>query len=898
MKRWGVLAASAAAVIALCALGGAVINRPDGHPRIWITAADLPRLRALAADNSPNALGWVPAEECRKIVDRARELAAKGPYRYEVDIPGAGGGPSKHWEYTLSDEPPPRHDDTPHYPPWTAMFQERADSITTRIKYFTFAYLVTGEALFLEKAKEVVFHLCRWPIIWTDPSYGGGRPCLDTGHAAHAVGLFYDWCYDALKPDERALVREALVEKALVPIDQILDSVPDYHNYSAAVTMGLGTGALALLGEDERAEKWLDHCIAKVKRSFDVQGADGGPLEGPMYGTYFADSYAAFLWGLHSAGIKTDVWDHVFLKTLPRYCISMMAPKVHRLPTFGDGGATAAFPITMTLLALRGDTDAAWYLQQIGALRPSGIESLLLLDPAKIQPREPSWNPSSCFVDVGYASLRDGLREDAAYMAFKCGPPEKVVGHNHFDHNSFQICFNGEWLVSDPGYRSYFNPPANKYTTSALGHNTILLNLTPEWLQSTKYQTPGVDQMRLMQGRIVRFVTTPAYDYVRGDATETYNTDQQKVLSRFWRDVLFIKPRIFIVRDALSAALPSTFHYLLHAMPDRSLVANENRLCILAPNAALDASIFSPSGIGPWETRLYPGAESFGPYAVASTPRLLDAVITSVLVPRLHTGIVNGGFEEGFVGWTPRRMPGFTENHVIDDQVAHSGRRSGRIDAPGGYYYSVHFAAQPGQNIRASFWARVDAPSPATPCFYFWRDGKAFKQVDGPRPSGNEWREYSFQATVPEGTEEVCLALNFFSQTGRAWFDDVTVTVEPPAPQADAAVVTPLGDSTSGVVVGLGATHVVLFGPSGRSAVAHTVRGHRIAFSGEMCTVAINSDGLPASFFMLCGTRLEIDGQTVVAFDEPMTAAGAASGGRWKVETIERIEPALPTQKQ
>lgn len=880
---------------------GAVLAGCGWHPRIWVTAESLARVRALAADERENALGWVPAEACAKILDRARELAQAGPYHYAVDMPGREGGPRKRWEYTLSDEPPPRHDDYSHYPPWTAMFQERADSITTRIKHFIFAYLVTGDRLYYEKAKEIVFHLCRWPIIWTDPSYGRGRPCLDTGHAAHAVGLFYDWCWSAMSEQERGFVHKALVEKALRPIDHILDEVADYHNYSAVITMGLGTGAIALLGEEPEAERWLQRCLAKMRRSFDAQGRDGGPFEGPGYGTYFASNYARFLWALHTAGVEADIWDHTFLRTLPRYCIGLMAPQIHRQPTFGDGGPTAAFPLTMTLLALRGDADAAWYLQQIDALRPGSIETLLLLDPAKIKPRQPTWNPSCCFVDIGYAALRDGYNEDAAYMAFKCGPPKKVVGHNHFDHNSFQIAYNGAWLATDPGYRSYFDPPKRKYTTSTFGHNSMVLNLTPEWLASTKYATAGVDQVQLARGRIARFFTSAALDYIRGDATETYNAGDTKVMERAWRDVVFIKPRVFVVRDTLQAATPSTFHWMLHTWAGQEMevadAGEEGRsgtVVITSPRAALDGWVFSPQGVR-MRRGLYKGAEEYGPWAMASTQRARSATITAVLVPRKWAGVVNGGFEDGMTGWTPRRMPGYTENHVIDEAVRHSGERSGRIDAPGGYYYSSRFPAPAGARLHAEFWARVEgAKTGATTCFYFWRGGRAFHRAEGPRPAGAQWRRYEFDTKVPEGTEEVCLALHFFNKQGRAWYDDVKVAVFPQSPEASGARVQALADGRDGVVVKLGEKTCLVVFAQGRAPTELELAGHRLVVDGEMGAVVLGRAGRVLSAWLLEGQRLAMDGRDVIHLPAPGTAAAVARGGRMRLEARDSIVPALP----
>jgi hypothetical protein len=859
------------------------------HPRIWVTRVDLPRVRSLATDRQRNSLGWVPAEECGRILARAQELAEAPPYHYAVDMPGPEGGPSKHWEYTLSDTPPPRHDDYPHYPPWTAMFQERPDSITTRLKHFTFAYLVTGEQRYFEKAYEVVTHLCRWPIIWTDPSYAGGKPCLDTGHAAHAVGLFYDWCYDALPEEGRRLVRTALVQKALEPINEILDQVPDYHNYSAVITMGLGTGALAVLDEEPRAQMWLERCLAKIKRSFDAQGRDGGLLEGPMYGTYFTDSYALLLWGLHTAGVQTDLWQHPFLRTLPRYCLALMAPRVHRLPTFGDGGPTAAVPLTMLLLALRGDTAAAWYLQQIGALKPGSIETLLFLDPARIKPQPPRWNPSACFVDIGYASLRDGFNEDAPFLAFKCGPPVKEVDHNHFDHNSFQLCYRGTWLASDPGYRDYFDPPARKYTTSTLGHNSIVLNLTDEWLASPNYATVGVDQVRLAGGRLDRFYTSSRLDYLRGDATATYNREDERPVQRALREVFFLKPDIFVLRDLLAATQPATFHYLLHTQSDLQ-VTQDGTITVVGPSAALEVRLFSPQGLVLTQG-LYRGAEAYGPYAMASTPRTLQATIVSVLLPRPHYGVVNGGFEAGLLGWTPRRMPGYTENHVLDEQVSHSGRRSARIDAPGGYYYSTHFCAPAGTKLRARFWARLEgAEGGASSCFYFLRGGEAFARADGPAPTGSQWRLYQFEAQAPEGTEEALLALHFFHPQGRAWYDDVEVTLEPAPAQPEAAQIQALARGSAGLVISKQGTRVLLFA-SDPAGAQLSVAGHRFDFVGEACAASFGPSGQLLAAWLLEGTRLAVDNQPIIRLPRPSTALALPLAGRWNLEAQSALLP-------
>jgi hypothetical protein len=830
------------------------------HPRIFITAEELPRLRAMARDEAKNALGYVPADAWKALQEKADRFADAGPYRYRVNVPGREGAPSMPWEYTFSKEPPPRHDDSRHYPIWTAMFQERADSITTRLQYFTAAYVVTQEPRYLEKAKEIVLSLCAWPGIWTDPSYASAKPCLDTGHAATWVGIFYDWCYDALTEDERRIVRTALVEKALAPIDGYIDSVSPYHNFTAVIATGLCIGAIALLDEEERARGWIDHAIARIQLNFDAQGKDGGAMEGPMYGTYAADNIADMIWALTTAGISTTLTEHPYLKTLPRYCVTLLNTNNHQQPCFGDGGPGAGFARLMLTLALRGDTDAAWYCEKANYLRPESIRLFLALDPAKLKPKQPSYNPSGCFVDVGYAILRDGYNSGSAFLGFKCGPPEAVVGHNHFDHNSFMINYAGEWIAWDPGYRSYFNPPERRYTSGTLGHNSILLDLDAEYLKSQAVSTLGRDQVRLNKARIAEFFTSNAFDYVQGEAAEAYNSDKERVLDRFDRQVLFVKPRLFFIRDTLAAPKPHTFSSLLHLATGGEFQISGDRVDGIGGQSALQAHVFSPAGIR-YTTASYPGAEQYGPYLAATTGRTAATSITTVLVPRRQAlRLANGGFEKGMAGWRPRSVPGFAENHVIDTEVKHGGNASGRIDR-GGYYYSHLFTVPPGTRITARWWAKCTAPKGASSLFYYWRGGKAFASKSGPAATGNEWREYTLTDVVPEGTEEICLALQFFGD-GQCWYDDVELTANLEVPNSAPAKVTPLQAGSGGAVAEVdGILHVLLCGQAGVSRRVEAA-GKVFEADAEVAVISLKPTGPEA--FLVRGEKLLLDGKPVV----------------------------------
>lgn len=826
------------------------------HPRIWITPAEIPRLRAMAASEVPDAFGNVPAQAWAKLRKQADSFLQGPTYSYTVAIPGREGAPSTPWSYTLADTPPPRHDDSAHYPPWTAMFQERSDSITTRLQSFLFAYEITGDDAYFAAAREIVLHLCAWEGIWTDPSYGGGKPCLDTGHASIWVSIFYDWCRDRLTPEEAQTVRTALAEKALAPIDGMIDSVAPYHNFTAVIANGLGFGAVALLGEDERAAGWLDHAIARMRLNLDAQGTDGGALEGPMYGTYAANQHADFLWLLGGLDRARELAEHPYLASLPRYCIALLDPGSNQQPCFGDGGPTVGFVNLARVLALQGSGEAAWYCNRTGGLTLDTVRQFLSVDPARIRVGEPPADPSGCYRSIGYATLRDGYNPAAALLAFKCGPPEANVGHNHYDQGSFMLSYGGEWIGWDPGYRSYFNPPKRRYTVGTLGHSSVVLDLDDAYLASQDVKAVGHDQIRLNGGQIREFRTGQAVDYVRGEIALAYNPDDRVVLDRFDREILFLKPRVFVIRDDLRAPEPHAYSVLLHGADDAQFATSPGRTSLEGTRAALDAWFFGP-GEPVLRTGRYPAAEEFGPWLAATTLKVAEAELLTVLIPRRDTRLVtNSGFEQGMRGWKPRTLPEVIANHTIDREVRHSGEASARIETSG-YYYSQQVAVKPGTRLTARWWAKCTAEQGASSLFYYWRGGTSFARANGPAATVDEWRQYELTDVVPEGTERVCLALQF-SGEGTCWYDDVEITSDEPRSAEPPVSVRQLAPGALEIKAD-GIAHLVLAGGQDEARTA-AYGGKTYALRGRLGWVRLES---PLVGFVAPGGTLTVDGQSV-----------------------------------
>src|SRR5579863_6622137 len=76
---------------------------------------------------------------------------------------------------------------------------------------------------------------------------------VDTAEMAHAFALGYDWLYNSLSPDERAWIRDAIVNKALDPVMPIYQREGgwphDHFNANMICNAGIGIAALAIAGD-------------------------------------------------------------------------------------------------------------------------------------------------------------------------------------------------------------------------------------------------------------------------------------------------------------------------------------------------------------------------------------------------------------------------------------------------------------------------------------------------------------------------------------------------------------------------------------------------------------------------------------------------------------------------
>ncbi len=420
----------------------------SGHPRLFVSPGHLQRLRELVAMDRERLAREHPhfahyLEMILRDADRCFEEEEIVVYsgRYSTTLPPAL---------------PRRHED--NFPYWTGLSRE----IERRIEKLATAYLLTGQQRYAELCTEWTLALCEWPQ-WTDPDYANYNACLDTGHFCHAVAFAYDFLYDTLTADEREVIRNALLEKGAAAV--MADATAGWAqrigwpNGFAVVMGGMGIAGAATLGDDPRAEQYLQYARRRLHEFLSTRDQDGGYVEGHTYGGYAMSHVMPFAGTLAVHGDDALV-AHPYLEKTLRFITYCLDPMTATSVNFCDSNYSArAYRSTAAWLARNGDPLAWWYLahdegftRMYEYVPPIG----LLWMPLEGSGEGPDgWPMGAHYRDIGWVIARSGFADTVTpgdpsiLFAMRSG---YHGSHCQLDSNSFMLNVNGRWLLRDPGY--------------------------------------------------------------------------------------------------------------------------------------------------------------------------------------------------------------------------------------------------------------------------------------------------------------------------------------------------------------------------------------------------------------------------------------------------------------
>jgi hypothetical protein len=456
-----------------------VMRLPD-HPRLLLTAAELPAVKRRASDTE-----WGRAFVAG-LRTRADETLAK-----PVALPDRGGqwfhyyACPKHGT-RLRTEAPTRHvcptggEVFTGYPYDDVFLSTVHNRFSDAVRDLGLLYRLTGEKKYAARAREILLAYAdkylTYPLhdIKGEAKVGGGRvgpQTLDESTWLIPMAQGCDAVWDMLSAADRDTLRTKLFYPAATDVIQkhrmSIHNIQCWKN-SAVGLVGLLFGDAALVSD----------AIDNPERGMQAQLARGITDDGPWYegawGYHFytISALAPLAEAAHRCGIdlykgpQGDRYKRFYLAPI------QMAMPDGRLPAFNDSGTATANGNALYELALArwGDPALAAPLRAsnrrtLHALL-SGVDTL----PAASAKPEPSRN----FADVGYAILRGGTGESAAYLALKYGP--HGGGHGHPDKLNFVLYGGGRVIADDPGTAAYGVPIQAGWYKTTLAHNTLVVD--------------------------------------------------------------------------------------------------------------------------------------------------------------------------------------------------------------------------------------------------------------------------------------------------------------------------------------------------------------------------------------------------------------------------------------
>ena len=457
----------------------------------------------------------------------------------------------------------------------------------TVLRALAVAWLVTGEADYAQRAREVMVPLSNELATSLASDDRLSSEQIET-LAALAVG--YDWLYDALTAADRDALRVLLWNAAQQFRDPAYDSaglvwldgqLSAFGNYDARWLWALTATGLALWGEQNGAQDLLDFCqevmTGTMIPALDLQSG-GAWAEGPVYGFIgnWARVQTALAWWTVAGENFFD--DTVWWYDRLAYDLFLYHPSqtttynedwgdpMHSYPSIiGDseryhpavywGRAQDALLATV----FEGNEHAdwmAWFLRQPPDFMPDwlAVEEFLWRDPAAAgsPPTITTWYApylGHVFMRSNWTDEAGNLDTSATYVSFNAG--DRLTYHQFYDQGNFTIFHNGEELLVRSGVYSgngTSEHDANYYVRS-IAANTLLIcdlaevfdGIRPNgerdvWLNDCGQRTMSPNSRTAINvdylfenwetydtGSILRLGDVDGATYMRADITGAYN---------------------------------------------------------------------------------------------------------------------------------------------------------------------------------------------------------------------------------------------------------------------------------------------------------------------------------------------------------------------------------------
>ena len=401
-----------------------------------------------------------------------------------------------------------------------------------------FMFRVTGDQAYFDRAWLEMESLCS-PATYPDwhPSH-----LLDTAMTANGVAIAYDWLYDYLSDEQKALAENAMyvngLQEALKQFNANHMFVTNLNNWNYVCNGGFITTALAMAHHEnaeysQLAGKIMQRCYQSIQYGLPQYAPEGDSIEGISYWDYGTRYFVSLMASITSAtNVENPFLSAPGLDLTALYPIYMSGKA--GTYNYSDNDMTDAVGyLNLWLAEVYGEPSWTWYHKYYMAQDQyaATIYDLLYYNAEYYESEAPE-QLDAYYTSQAVTTMRSDFTDDqGSFLGFKGGLNGAAhgdidIGSFVYDLYGYRWAFDfgkedynltGYWEIAEGGTRW------NYYRKNALGHNTLVIN--PE---NGANQTVGA-----YAGAVEQSINNVGGGYTILDMTDAYQKNAVNVKRGF-----------------------------------------------------------------------------------------------------------------------------------------------------------------------------------------------------------------------------------------------------------------------------------------------------------------------------------------------------------------------------
>ncbi|AGK95892.1 heparinase II/III domain-containing protein [Clostridium pasteurianum] len=471
-------------------------------------------------------------------------------------------------------------------------FLSTSRKVLNRIQTLAFVYQVSGQKKYADRA------WLELETISNDKKFPDWHPgqFLDTAEMTNAAAIGYDWLYNYLSANQRAVIRNAILNKGLKPAIEFYSKensiIKGDNNWNSVCNGGIGMGALAIGDEGGEFESTsgqiLQNAVKYLPIMLNKYAPDGAWYEGPTYWDYGTTYLAYFISALDSSlGTDYNLSKAPGFSSTGDFPIYMAGPG--GMFNFSDSSSNKIkSPVLLWLSNKFKNGEYAWYYNKITNIKNTTAMTFIWgnkkVNEKSIKIQDKYFRQSE--VVTLHSSI---TKSTDSFIGFKAGT--NGLSHSNLDIGTFVYDALGVRWFCDLGadnynLQGYFNGALNGqrwqyYRERAEGQNTLVIN------PSSK-----PDQNVYAKTKIETFKSDSRKSFAIADITDAYKPNAISVKRGV---ALYKNTGTMLIQDEIIANKSSDIWWFAHTQA-KIEISEDKKSAILSKNGKrILVSILSPS---------------------------------------------------------------------------------------------------------------------------------------------------------------------------------------------------------------------------------------------------------------------------------------------------------------